>query len=489
MERKQAEHIVLKLKRVIEKEFQNQHLEETLRLISLCADVLYNTNIYYMDPELESSLQKISGYLLSTKKCADIAADADADVVFFYDGFGLDNRGLAQIYLKAIGTEKKLCYVTYKHRSREIPETLSLVQSLGGSVCFLDSGKYIEQIHQLNSFLQSSKAGHFFLYAYPSDVVATTLLYSYEGLLKRYQINLTDHAFWLGAGCLDTCIEFRDYGGSISLQYRNIPEHKLAVLPFYPRINREQPFQGFPFPVTPENKVIFSGGALYKTLGKENKYYEIVDHLLAKHRQAIFWYAGTGDDTQMRKLMDKYPSRLFLTEERKDLFQLLQQCYFYLNTYPISGGLMYQYAACAGKLPLTLRISDDNSGILLNQEQLGIDFETPEEVMQEIDRLMEDEIYAEKKSALMKDCVISQEKFQKELAQILQQGFSTYRVINKSVDAEVLQQTCLEQISPADIRNLFAQREYMQVIFRHYPILFFQGMLEKAVQKIKNKFL
>jgi len=212
-----------------------------------------------------------------------------------------------------------------------------------------------------------------------------------------------------------------------------------------------------------------------------------VEYLLEKHDRIIFWYAGSGDDTMMKKLMVKYPDRLFLTPERKDLFQVLQNCYFYLSTYPICGGLMYQYAACAEKVPLTLISDDENSGYLINQEQLGIDFESIEELKQEIDRLMGDEKYTLQKSATMKDCVISEMHFQEELSMIMEHGFSSYPVTYKSIDVESFQKIYLDRITPKQLHMNFAQKDSIGTMLRYFPVRFMLGAWDRLSRKIRNK--
>lgn len=57
------------------------------------------------------------------------------------------------------------------------------------------------------------------------------------------------------------------------------------------------------------------------------------------------------------------------------------------------GGLMMQYAAMSGVLPLTLRHNSDGDGILLNQKDLGIEFDDLQSFRAEIDRLMTDSDY------------------------------------------------------------------------------------------------
>ena len=116
----------------------------------------------------------------------------------------------------------------------------------------------------------------------------------------RYQINLTDHAFWLGADSIDKCIEFRDYGATISKKYRRIPIESIVKIPFYPIVNIDMKFQGFPFKKKDYQKVFFSGGALYKTFGDDNRFYRIVSNILNQYNDLIFWYAGSGDDSELK---------------------------------------------------------------------------------------------------------------------------------------------------------------------------------------------
>ena len=111
------------------------------------------------------------------------------------------------------------------------------------------------------------------------------------------------------------------------------------MIPFYPIIQYEKEFQGFPFEVKAGQKVIFSGGGLYKTIGGGNKYYQMVDRILEEYEDAIFWYAGIGDDSEMKKIISKYPDRAYLTAERTDLYQVIEHCHFYLSTYPMWGGV------------------------------------------------------------------------------------------------------------------------------------------------------
>lgn len=465
---KEVEKITIKLKTFINTEIKEENYEDALNLISACANVLYQTNIRYYDEELEQGLGIISNKVIDYKFFSTID-----DNVLFWDGFGLDFRGLARIYIKALGALKKLIYVTYKDRKDMIPETISLVRSFGGEVRFIKREKLhtIDSIQQLNAIVREVSPRHIFLYSAPDDVVATTVLYAYEGVLKRYQINLTDHAFWLGAGCIDTCIEFRNYGASITKEYRKINEKRIVVIPYYAVVDKEKVFQGYPFELKEGQKVIFSGGSLYKTQGDDGKYYQMVTHILESHPEAVFWYAGSGDDSGLKNLMEKYPGRVVYTAERDDLFQVMEHCDVYLSTYPMAGGLMTQYAAMAGKVPLTLKSIVSSEEILRNYDKINVEFDEPEKLYGELDKLLGSEKYKNERAGEMCSSVITAEQFQEEIDKLLKgENSDYYPVIFKHIDNKKVIDLYLSRHTGTDVDAMVLRRSTIRYMLLHSPI-------------------
>lgn len=459
---------------------------EAMELINSCASLLYGTNQYYIDDELEESIRTIADSLFVDTIERVKRSELKQDTVLFYDGFGLDFRGLAHIYVEALVQEFNVHYVTYADREKAVPDILRIVQENGGTVSFINKERPIGIAKQLNEILHKSRAEKFIFYSYPYDVAAVALMYAYNGVLTRYQINLTDHAFWLGAKAIDKCIEFRDYGACISSEYRGIPRERIVKLPFYPKVVQQQ-FQGFPFPVKDGQKVVFSGGSLYKTFGEGNKYYKIVDYILDKHSDVIFWYAGSGDDSELKKCMMRHPGRVFHTPERTDLFQILQRVNFYLSTYPICGGLMYQYAAAAGVMPLTLRRDDCNDGFLLNQDTLGVIFDTMEELEQEIDRVLTDEPYRQARSVQMRSAVISPEQFSAELSQIMKTDKSPQEICYRHIDTEAFRANYLIHFFERDILWYCIRKDTFRAMLRYFPAMALKGIGLKLRLKISGK--
>ena len=467
--------IIDKLKYKTQMAINGNNYEEALELIYSCANIIYQTNLYYVDNELESFLCSISEEFK-----LEFSKEDTCDSILFYDGFGLNDRGLAQIYLNALCKIKKVVYVTYEDRKDDIPDILLLLKKYKGTALFVkrNSNKFEEQINDFLNIVNHKKPKYFFFYSFPNDVVGVVISNVLKYTVKRYQINLTDHAFWLGPKSIDFCIEFRDYGATISNKYRGIEKERIVKLPFYPNIKTDNSFHGFPFKIESKNKVIFSGGSLYKTFGGDNKYYKIVDHILFQYKEVLFWYAGSGDDTELKKIAQKYPNRVFITPERNDLFCVLQNCRLFLNTYPICGGLMYQYAALAGTVPVTLKYDDDADGYLLNQERLNVTFEKEEELFREIDKLLNDDSYYEKRKKQMCCSVIKEDEFLNNIQSILRNK-NTMKINYLDIDTTKFRNEYLERIKPIDIDIALISKHTFKSIIKFFPMQSLRGVFGK----------
>ena len=429
MIRQGTEEKIEKLRKKTDELICEEKYEDALLVISCLADILYRYNQGYTDQRLEMQLERVREKLVRENSNWNVKK-ADRDSVLFYDGFGLDLRGLALIYLKALtAAGYEVIYVVREKRKKKIPTILALLDASNARVVYVPNASWTEEFRYLSDVFRTEvpKAG--FMYTTPDDVSGIMAFAGCKGIFTRYQINLTDHAFWLGVQAFDYCIEFRDYGASISYFYRKIPKERILKQPFYPFIDREKQFEGFPFEKGEKDFILFSGGSLYKTIDrKENIYYKLVDFCLHEFDFVKFWYAGSGDDAELVKLKKKYPERLFHTGERKDLYQILRHIDLYLNTYPMVGGLMMQYSAEAGKLPLTLRHGEDGSGVLINQDKLGIEFEDPESVKEELRRIIADKNYRMRKEQALNGAVISPEQFNASLLKVIQCNDSGYKI-------------------------------------------------------------
>lgn len=460
---------IKKLKRKINYYSKKNNYDSALAVISICARILYTVNQSYSDDFLEDSLLNISNKIFTKNLSDDVYKD---NVILFYDGFGLEYRGLAQIYLKALVKIGHVIYITKSSRKDSISGLIKIVE-VNGEVAFITESTYLQTINELDSLVKRYKPKNMFMYTVPDDVVVPIVFNKYSGIANRFQINLTDHAFWLGAKFVDYCVEFRSYGVTVSNMYRKIDMNKLVVLPYYPIIDYDKEFQGYPFGYNEsKNRLIFSGGSLYKTLGGGNKYYDIVRYILDNHKDIIFWYAGFGDSTEINKLIKQYPGRVYLTEERTDLFQILSRCYFYLSTYPICGGLMFQYAAMAGKVPLTLKHDDITNGFLIGQQNLNIEFTSLDDIYKQIDFLFNNPQTVNEYSKVLKSTVISSQDFEVQLRKLINEQATDFKVETEQINTDDFIKTYLERLTNNDITKCYAQRSFFRSILRVYPVKF-----------------
>lgn len=223
---------------------------------------------------------------------------------------------------------------------------------------------------------------------------------------------------------------------------RRVEETRILYQPYYPVVDYDVPFAGYPFARAAGDFIIFSGGFLYKTMDAAGTYYRLVGTLLARFPQVKFWYAGFGDDSGLRTLMERYPGRVFHTTERKDLYQILKNIDMYLSTCPQGGGLMTQYAALAGKPPYILDYNGFHHGFLLHEEELGIHFCDYDACLAELSRYIGDAAYRQQKDALLmsRARLIDADAFRANLQEIMAHGKSRYPLHFYDADETIARQ-------------------------------------------------
>lgn len=481
----QAEQMVRRLRAIASRAFSEGKVSLALQAISANASLSYEYNQWYTDDEAEQLLTRIAAQLpASSLRCEDM----QQRTVLFYDSFGLDTRGLALIYLQAlVSLGYHVIYVTYENARGHQPQVQKELQ--GHDITFAYLSRRRDQMQltkQIVAVFEQERPANAFFYCMPDDVQACVAFAHYAGIVTRYQINLTDHAFWLGKCAFDYCVEFRDYGARVSIDYRGIRPEQLVVLPYYPYADLTMPFAGFPFP-RGDRKVVFSGGSLYKTMDEERSYYKMIDALLTREQEAVFLYAGAGDDSGLRWLQERHDGRVVHIAERRDLLQLMEQVDLYINTYPMIGGLMTQYAARAGIPPLTLQHTEGETldGLLFGYADLKLEFQTPEKLLDEAHHLLSDAAYAAAVSARIKQCVISPERFAENVRLLLTEHRTEFAYHYAPIDTTAFTQDYVTRLSPYACADVLASRNNSG-LWRYFPRLFLKGAGHKIVKKLQR---
>lgn len=459
--------------------------DKVLSAISASAGIQYGLNQNYIDLEAERTLLKLSShfYISNTNDTTE------GEYVLFYDGFGFDNRGLALEYLTAlIEKQYKIVYITVaKNASLQNSITKLLKDNNAIIINLPHQLSYINRTKRIVEIANSHKYECAFLYARPQDVSAILAFNSMNGKIRRYQINLTDHAFWLGLNAFDYCIEFRKYGASISHHYRNVDLNKLLELPYYPYIEPDIKLDSLPFSLN-GRKLIVSGGALYKTFDASNTYYRIISSILKKHTDTLFYYMGYGDTSKLDELEKEFPGRVFFSKERKDFFEILKKSYLYINSYPISGALMLQYAAKAECIPMVLRREwdEDACGMLLNEDKINNVFTDIEKFYNRIDELITNDIEYRRTKSILKNSVITNNQFAYQLDCIIKNPHPAFDECLEKIDTSKFRDAYKENIQHNEIRGYIANKSNMSLAIK-YPYEFMCFVLIKLKSIISRR--
>lgn len=482
--------IVNKIKNISRISIQRRNWDDAIRMIEIAAKIQEWYYYYqFVDPEIESMLCEISDNLFPNPS----KNSSRNNRFVFCDSFVWDNHCLTQQYLRAMfdmnvdilfiicnpesERSERILYELKRYRKAtiyEVPESVSRSEQ---------SKLIYQQIIQY----QPSK-----IFLQTLSVVFVVALNALKHI-PRYRINLADHLFWAGTHCFDYLIEFRNFGFTVSYQKRDIPKERILLQPFYPIIDLEKRFEGFPIEI--KNKTImFSGGAVYKTSDKHNTFFEMMKRLLLENPSLIILFAARGDDEKLRSYINTHnlQNRLFLLGYRKDITEVYNNIDLFLQTYPIAGGLMSQYAAVYGK-PI---ISYSQSNMLAFNKvlddslfmRLGFDYRTTftefDSFYAEAKKLITDITYRESVGKLLPELIITPREFTKELGQLVSTNKNVRHPEEVFIDYKEIEKVLLgSRIEFRDELKIFIISN-----FRFHSIILFPRLTLQFVPTLLTKY-
>lgn len=379
----------------------------------LCAAAFTRYNFYlgYKDEAIEALLKTMSEGL----ERKTFIAKYDRRCVI-YDSFSLDNVGLVQQFLGAlIANTYHIVYITEKASFLSKPSSiLSTLDKCNAEIILVPNDLTPLKKSQFvyNTIIESG-AEKLLMHTEPDSVYANVAFYALPNEIKRYKLNLTDHTFWIGSGCIDYSFEFRPWGGLISKEERGVPEDHIFVAPFYPIMNHIG-FMGFP-EVTGGKVIILSGGSYYKIFDKNDTFFKLSKAILEACPNGIILFAGAGDQIQMTKKLTEYglTDKFLLIGHRKDITELFENADIYLNTFPIGGGLMTQYAAQKG-IPVISYCTSTTSKVeefVCQKNWIQLSYDSIEQVVEKVKRWVENKNERQDFGSKVQECVITPEYF------------------------------------------------------------------------------
>lgn len=480
------------LKKYAYQAYNKKKYEDVYCFVSCAATLAYHLNFCYCDDELESLINKVSKETLNTPHFSPIK-----DRFVFYDYFGMDNRGLTQQYIHALKNwDVEFLYILESRSLSEKSTIFNELKSIKKAQIYIvpDGMTNVEKTKKIVEKIIQYKPEKAFLHLAPWDVVAVSVWSALDNV-ERYFIDLTDHAFWLGKSCSDYFLGFRDYGFSIAEKYRNINSEKLLKQLYYPILNDSE-FDGFP--VSVENKiVIFSGASFYKIYGENGIFLNILKKIVEDNPDVVVMFAGSGNDKPFLSFIEnnKLSGRILLIGDCRDINEVFKRCDIYLNTYPIIGGLMSQYAVANGKPIIGYTTSDipcNFSEGLFNQPLSSqFTFTDLDAFHDEINLLIRDKKYRVFRSEYSSDILPTAESFPGDLFKCLQEK-KPYIYSNIDIDIErfmniyfSMENNYLHQyhvIKIKELKSLYLKSDFFGALISFMNVLFYRK--DKIILKI-----
>lgn len=386
--------------------------DSCLKYLNAAARTAYTFYLGFTDEEIEAMLKQMSDHVQKRETFEE------KPCCVFYDTFSQDAQGLTMQYVDAIiAAGWEMLYIT--EFGLEDPRSVRLKQTLQdypkAKVMIVSRKlKGMNKVQFVYDTIMDYAPDKLFMHIHPSAVEAVAAFYALPEEITKYQINLTDHTYWVGAGCVDYSFEFRDYGASLSVGRRGIPKDRMLLLPYYPMMKATE-FKGFPKEV--ERKVkIFSGASFYKIMDENDTFFILNKAILEANPNAVTLFAGGGDMVMLNSLIEKYElkGRFIPIGQRNDIFECYKHSDIYLSSYPLGGGLMSQFAAHAG-LPILALANSKTSGkieeMVCQKHWEDMTFDSMDALVAEASRLVNDTSYRQQRGQAMRNCVIGVEEF------------------------------------------------------------------------------
>ena len=454
-----------KLKLLAKRNIEKERHETSIELISKASELMYNSNFFYMDSELEDLVKKLSESIFNKNEYKKTSG-----TILFYDYFSLDNRGLTEQYLNAlIKSNYNIVYVSRTGECKNSKHIYEKIHKYSINNFTVINNKKVCVAERILKIIKQIVPEIILVHTAPWDVECLMALCSVKSQSLIYNINLTDHAFWLGQSFFDYNFEFRDYGCNISEQYRMINNNQLLKLPFYPIVNDSIKPDELPFNLSGK-KLFLSGGNIDKVKG-DRSFFDIVKFILDKFNDSIFLYLGHGSSDYFKGFIEQnnYSERFYTLEERKDIVNIFNKSFMYINTYPVSGGLMTQLACKTGKLPITLNCKhypDNNIDELLSIElPFKLVFDDLKELEDSITFYVNNPHELEKTHDILKSSLITEMKFNETLYHYLKEPVNLYCYKKYKIDNLPLEEMYISILNEKNKYNQIMRSRNFFIIF------------------------
>lgn len=477
------------IKQLAFKAYAEGDYEKSLSYINNAATLATQIMWRYADEDLDKLQADIAEKYITKK--TDYVSNKKR--VVFYDYFGSIVILTLQYIRALLKLEYDILYI-YEERDKNqllVVDVLSKYPNI--TIQKIDKNQSrtakITDIYNKITSYQASK-----LFIHVNTISAClSVLHHLPKEIVRYYINLGDHAYWLGSTAIDYSFEFRSFGAQVSKDMRGLKEEQLLLLPYYPIVDKRE-FQGFP-EVVKDKVIIFSGGDFYKTVDKNDSYWQICYDILTQNPEAIILYANKGINNHGSKLMYDFIKRHQFEERfipigfRRDINEVMQHCDIYMGTFPMSGGLMSQHAAVNAKpilqfYPEELFPFEETESMICYRDQFDISFRDKTEFLEEAKKLIDSTEYRKQQGEKLQKAMITQEEFDTVFEKSLETHLTQLTIEKININYSALEKWWIE----VNNRGYYDAGSYIyDLLVRNNPLSVFTLYIKKKLNTIKNK--
>lgn len=476
------------------KNYKKGNFEKACRDLYAIACCGYQSNFIYTDPDAENLLHNIGDRLFKKRN----VCNPNSNRIVLLDTTGVDNHGLTQQYLRAMmHNEYEILFITLRENIAPLSGTISELHQYGDKCHILNfenkSMSDFDKVENIADKIIDFAPSKIFLHIMPWDYVSLLVLNTISGVTK-YNINLTDHAYWLGASFFDYNIEMRPYGKTVSLEKRGFKKEQILELPFYPiTTNNESDFEGFP--VLPNDAIIiFTGGSPYKMAGDNDFFFkEIINSLLNISERVHILVAGFEKNSKIfdsKKTLVHCGDRLHNIGIRRDINEVFKRCDIYLGTYPIMGGLMSQYAAIYGKPIIAMKRKGDQMsevGSFVNHFDVVVDtFDDIGSFLGYSKKLIFDLDFRHDIGVRMQKAVMTEDRFFKTFKHIINTGHNIFEFPMVTIDYDAFESLYIDvENNNHSLMYYLAGIYKFKALFIFYDYLF--DIIPQLLKRSKRK--
>lgn len=452
---------------------------EALETIDTFALVAEKINDIFRSDILEDTLKYIGENVIG-KVTIDYSKHSSKKIVF-YDQVGT-TICLALQYLRALKSLDYEVFYIFERKSFQIDAQLKKeVEDICVKTSYYEGDYSISTAKSIQESIVEFGAPKLIVQSPCFGALGSSIFYSLMGI-EIYRIVPGDQHFYIGVDCMDHFLEYRDFGINVAVHRRKIPINKIHYLPYYPIVESNIPFQGFPESV--KGKLLIGAAAREEKFHGSNWFFDKSKYILEKYDNVVILFIG-GKSEKVLDFVEKnsLQNRFFVLGYRRDFVECMKHIDVFFDSYPWGSALTSMTAAYFSKPIISYHEKkyslESLNGWLKRKDGKAISYSDDSQLCNYLEKIIKDKQFRSEEGGFVKQSLPSVSFFTKGLQTILEKNVFVceFESLNLDVlrDRSAMYLNLQREFSPTIIKRLF-QRFHRFNFFRTFPFLWKEGI-------------